>query len=137
MRAVVLRRSFLGIFAALAPCALSGCATNSYMGISLSPPAATEEQGELQTLARRARIGDKHAQLELGIAFEQGVGVPRDLSKAETLFEKAASDSGGRLWVHVPASGKARARVIPLSTGVAVAGLPEAAERLRGMRLRP
>jgi hypothetical protein len=54
---------------------LWACANGSYGGIPLVSGAASVE---LQDLARRAQAGDKHAQLELGIRFEEGRGVPVD-----------------------------------------------------------
>lgn len=85
--------------AALAILALSACASSEYMGISLKPGAAA---AELQELARRAQAGDKQAQLELGIRYEEGRGVARDIAKARSLYRLAAADSGGPVWVYVP-----------------------------------
>ena len=74
---------------------LSACAAaSSYMGIEFAPVAvASSEQSEIQSLARRAQGGDNRAQLELGIRFEEGHGVVRDLEKAKMLFELAAKDT--------------------------------------------
>jgi TPR repeat protein len=70
----------------------AGCADRDYQGISFAQGAAASE---LQSLAQRARGGDKHAQLELGIRFEAGLGVPVDWARAERLYGLAAATSGG------------------------------------------
>jgi TPR repeat protein len=79
-------RALRGFAAALlalaAPLTLAACAPTSYAGISLKPGAADPE---LQSLARRAQGGDKHAQLELGIRYEEGRGVPANLDRASYL----------------------------------------------------
>ena len=88
------------------------------------------DEMELGRLAQRANTGDKHAQLELGIRFEEGRGVERDLKKARKLYGKAASDSGGTIWVYSPPVGNSPGRVIPLNTGPKFNGLTEAKKRL-------
>ena len=98
------------------------------MGISL---AAGQVDTKLQQLATRARAGDKHAQLELGIAFEEGRGVERDLTKARNLYRLAASDSGGRMWVYLPSVGNGtKGRVMQVDRGPKISGLTEAKTRL-------
>jgi hypothetical protein len=110
---------------------ISSCATNNYMGVPLTAGAADPE---LQELASRAQAGDKHAQLELGIAFEEGRGVPRELKTAEKLYRLAARDSGGTMWVYSPPVGNgASGRVIPLRRGPRQAGLTEAQARLEAL----
>jgi TPR repeat protein len=89
--------------ACLALTALAGCTSNSYMGISLAPGAA---DASLQSLAARAQAGDKQAQLELRIAFEEGHGVGRDLSTARELYGQSSAGSGGAIWLYVPPSGR-------------------------------
>lgn len=109
---------------------LTGCATHRYMGIPLTPGAA---HPELQTLARRARSGDKQAQLDLGIRFEEGTGVSQDTNRAVRLYRMAASDSGGTMWVYSPPVGNGTSgRVIPMDQGVRQMGLREAKRRLGG-----
>jgi hypothetical protein len=89
------------------------------------------EAGEMRTLARRAQAGDKHAQLELGIRYEEGRGVERDLGRARKFYRAAASDSGGTKWIYSPSVGNgSKGRVIPVHTGPAQAGLTEAKVRL-------
>lgn len=109
----------------------AGCsAPNAYAGISLAAGAA---QAELQALAWRAQGGDKSAQLELGIRYEEGRGVTRDLKRAAALYGRAARTSGGTMWIYSPPVGKARGGVIPVSAGPRVPGLPEAARRLAAL----
>lgn len=123
-----LRRAGMSAAAlALVACAPSG----HYMGISLAPGAA---EAPLQQLATRAQAGDKQAQLELGMRYEEGRGVPRDRSKAMSLYGRAARDDGGRLWVYSPGVGQAKGQVIPIDTGMRREGLPEARARLRHLR---
>lgn len=119
--------------AALGLSGLSACASSSeYMGISLKPGAAAIE---LQDLARRAQAGDKLAQLELGIQYEEGRGVPVDIGRAKRLYNFAASDSGGTVWIYSPPVGSGtRGRVIRVGTGPRQAGLAEARARLMRMR---
>lgn len=139
---------------------VSGCASKtSYMGIAFDPAVQTaasqpsqispaqinstqinsaenfndilkKTDTPLSTLARLASGGDKHAQLELGIRFEEGRGVERDLKKAKKLYGKAASGSGGQIWVYSPPVGNSPGRVIPLDTGPKQFGLAEAKRRL-------
>ena len=116
-----------GLFAA-------GCsAPTAFAGIPLAAGAA---QPELQALAWRAQGGDKSAQLELGILYEEGRGVIRDLKRAASLYARAARPSGGTIWIYSPPVGKASGRVIPVSTGPHVPGLPEAARRLAALKQR-
>lgn len=112
---------------------LGGCATmDSYAGIPLSPGAAPPE---VQALAERARGGDKQAQLEFGIALEEGRGVPVDLGRARKLYAQAAADSGGTIWVYVPAVGNGtKGRVMPINQGPKRPGLAEARERLKKLK---
>ncbi|MGV3555288.1 MAG: SEL1-like repeat protein [Croceibacterium sp.] len=115
-----------------AACALGACAAgSSYMGIPLDAPVAAGPDAALRNLAARAQAGDKHAQLELGIAFEESRGVRRDLRKAERLYRLAATDSGGTMWVYTPpATPGERGRVMPLNQGPRNSGLAEAKRRL-------
>ena len=121
--------------AATALAALSACAApSSYMGIAFAPVAASSEQSEIHSLARRAQAGDKQAQLELGIRFEEGRGVSQDLERARKLYTKAATSSGGLKWIYSPPVGNGtKGRIIPLDTGLVSAGLAEAAVRLENL----
>ena len=89
---------------------------------------------ELQALAERARGGDQQAQLELGIAYEEGRGVAADRKQARKLYRMAAKDNPGTQWVYMPSpGGGAPAMVMPVRTGVPRAGLDEAKRRLQAM----
>ncbi|MEO1046352.1 MAG: hypothetical protein AAFX04_12995 [Pseudomonadota bacterium] len=88
----------------------------------------------LPDLARAAMGGDKWAQLELGIRFEEGIGVARDVKKARSLYAKAATDSGGTIWVYSPPVGNGtRGQVIPVDTGPKRYGLAAAKRRLKNL----
>ncbi len=115
---------------------LPACA-KSYAGVPLAAGAADPE---LQSLARRAKSGDKRAQLELGTRYEEGRGVTPNRKRAERLYRSAAMQIGGVRMAYVPAAGKnGRGATVPISGGRLVPGLPEAAARLaalqRGKRL--
>jgi hypothetical protein len=102
----------------------AACASGYATGIPADPA--------VRSLTLRAQAGDKFAQLELGIRYEEGRGVAADPEKARKLYSRAAADSGGTLFVYSPAVGKVPGRVIPL-TRPRVPGLPAA--RLRLQRL--
>lgn len=113
---------------------ISACASPaSYMGISLRDPARNPG---LASLAERASQGDKRAQLELGIAFEEGRGVSRDFIRAERLYAAAAADSDGKRWVYQPPLHGTSGRVVSYQTGSGQAGLAEARQRLLRIRSR-
>jgi len=83
-------RSLLAASLAIAaPLGLAACFNSSYAGIPFAKDAADPE---LQSLARLARSGDKHAQLKLGIRYEEGRGVPVDLERARDLYFDAATN---------------------------------------------
>ena len=109
---------------------LAGCvAPSRYMGISLKPGTA---DAAIQQQARHAMAGDKQAQLDVGIRFEEGAGVARDITAAKKLYRQAASDSGGTIWVYTPPVGNGTSgRVIPVQSGAKQYGLSEAGRRLR------
>lgn len=111
---------------------LGGCAAPTrYMGIDLTARNLPEE---LQHLARMAQLGDKQAQLDLGIAFEQGFGVPADRAKARSLYAQAASNSGGPVWVYVPSVVAGQpGRVMQVGTTPRRTGLREARLRLEAL----
>ncbi len=111
---------------------LIACANTSHVGISLAPGGA---DAELQGLARRAQAGNKHAQLQLGILFEEGRGVVRDLRRAERLYRLAATDSGGTKLVHVPVAGQnPRVLTVPVNKGAHISALPAARKRLSSLK---
>jgi TPR repeat protein len=112
---------------------LSACAApTSYMGIGFSPGAASPE---LQMLAQRAQTGDKRAQLDLGIAYEEGRQVAVDLNRARRLYALAAMTSGGTIYVYQSSAKKGgRGGVAPVNLGPVVKGLEAAKVRLAGLK---
>jgi hypothetical protein len=122
------------LIAALA-LALAGCgAPSSFQGIGFAAGAASTE---IQTLAQRAAAGDKWAQLELGIRFEEGRGVPVSWDRAARLYRMAAETTGGTIMVYVPPVTPGRTgRVMPLSSGPRMVGLAQARDRLEALRKR-
>lgn len=121
-------------FAIAGALCLAACGMNPYSGIPLQPGVA---HPALQEEVVRAMSGDKHAQLALGKRYETGNGVPQNYRKAKYLYEQAASDSGGTMWVYSPPVGKeGNGRTIPIDMGPKVSGLPEARDWLAGMRAR-
>ena len=127
-----------GLAAALALAALAAlpaCASpSSYAGISLKPGAADPE---IQALALRAQAGDKQAQLELGMLYEEGLRLPRDLDRARTLYKAAASDTGGTNYVYAPpVSGDGPGQLIHIPAVAGRRGLDEARLRLEALRAR-
>lgn len=82
-------------------------------------------------LVQRAQLGDKQAQFELGQRFAAGNGVPRDCEKAVELTRRAASATGGTLWVYSPPVTKGgQGQVIPVDRGPVQPGLIAAAKAL-------
>jgi hypothetical protein len=127
------RARAIRVSAAVSLAATTACAPDSYMAISLVPGQVS---AEVQDLARRAQVGDKQAQLDLGIRFEEGIGVPQDKAQAKKLYAQAAADSGGTIWVYVPSPGNgAPGRVLPVDTGTRQAGLEAAKARLQALDL--
>jgi TPR repeat protein len=112
---------------------LSACAAPpSYMGISFGPGAAASD---LQDLARRAQAGYKQAQLDLGIAYEEGLGTAIDVKKARKLYRKAGADIGSTSWIYVPSVRKGEAgRLAQVNLGLQQSGLREAKARLERMQ---
>ena len=115
--------------------ALAGCgAPSSFHGISFAAGAASME---VQTIAQRAAAGDKWAQFELGTRFEEGRGVPVNWDRAARLYRMASETTGGTIMVYVPPVTPGRSgRVMPLSSGPRMTGLPQARERLEALRKR-
>jgi TPR repeat protein len=114
---------------------LAACASPAaYAAIPLTPGAADPE---LQSLAHRARRGDKPAQLELGLRYEEGLGLPVDLGRAARLYARAAADSGGVRWIYSPPVGSQKqGQAIAVNGGPPIAGLEAAKQRLRALRKR-
>lgn len=102
------------------------------MGISFN---STATDAAIRQQALLAMSGDKQAQLDLGIRFEEGVGVRRDLRKAKKLYLQAASDGGGTIWVYSPPVGNGSSgRVMPIQAGLKILGLSEAVRRLKEIK---
>jgi TPR repeat protein len=108
----------------------AGCAASSYAGIPLSPGATAPD---LLDLARRARAGDKSAQLGLAVRFEEGQGIARDFSRAIVLYRRAGTDTGGLETIYLPSGRGAAVTAVPVSKGPAEPGLPEARARLAAL----
>jgi hypothetical protein len=129
-----LRAAIAAFMLSSMPLLTGGCATDSYAGVPLTAGAA---DAELQALAMRAQAGDKQAQLELGIRYEEGRGVPADPRRAARLYRLAASDSGGTVHVYTPpVSPQSQGRVLPVQTGARQPGLEAARERLANLERR-
>jgi hypothetical protein len=88
------------------------------MGISMANGVG---DFDVQQLAKRARAGDKRAQLELAEAFELGRGVERDAKRAEQLRKLAAASTGGEIWTYTSLAGGKHA--ISFDTGPVQDGL--------------
>lgn len=128
---------FIHAAALVSAAAVAGCAAQPerFAGISLD---SARHPAEIRTLAERAAAGDKMAQLELGIRYEEGRGVPVSRRRAERLYRMAASHSGGgrELLFILPVRPRGRYHVIPEEQGRFVPGLPEARARLEALRSR-
>ncbi len=83
-------------------------------------------------LAGLAWATNRPAALELGIRFEEGRGVPRDIEKARKLYKIAATQTGGTLFVYMPKVGNTPGHVMPVETPIEY-GLPEAQRRLAAL----
>ena len=82
-------------------------------------------------MAQGARTGDiKRAQLELGIRFEEGRGVPVDRAAAIALYRLAARNSGGTVWTHSPNVKGVPGSPMQVDLGPRQAGIEEARRRL-------
>lgn len=112
--------------------AIVACAApTTYAGISLN----CTRNCEIAELARRAASGDKQAQLDLGVAFEEGQLVGRDLGRARQLYEQAASDLGGPRWVYQPPLGGQKfGRVLRIGALPIRSGLQDARQRLHRLK---
>jgi hypothetical protein len=123
-----LREGARRVIVGIALCIAAACSyPTKYAGIDLTPGAADPQ---IQSLASRAKAGSKHAQLELGIRYEEGDGVPVDLEQARKLYEQAASDTQLQQTIYVPDGGAVRAETTYLGKR---AGLDLAQARLNQM----
>ena len=131
-----LRRSVARAASLLAlPLALAACtAPTHYAGIDLRPESrnASGVSPEVQALATRAQRGDKQAQLDLGIRYEEASGLPADPKRARQLYRMAAATTGGMIFVYQPPAKKGgRGGVVPVNLGPVVLGLEAAKVRLK------
>ena len=118
------RAAALIVVAALS---VSGCVTYALPGISQQPGAADPH---LQMLARQAlRHWDAHAQLELGIRYEYGQGVPQNWKLAAQLYANAADSTPGGMFLGMT-NGH------PDAISAYRKGLPEAKVRLRALQAK-
>ena len=126
------RRSREACVALLVACTAASLAARaeSYAGVPLSPGTGDPE---IRNLARLARAGDKHAQLQLGIRYEEGRSVPVNVRRAARLYRAAAATTGGQHVLHIPARGGGGVSAVQVNGGALRHGLPEA--RLRLMRI--
>jgi hypothetical protein len=103
-----------------------GACSGRYMDLS-----AAQLDPDTAFLVQRAQLGDKSAQFELGQRFAAGKGVPRDCKKALELTRRAASTTGGTLWVYSPpVTQGGRGQVIPIDRGPVQPGLAAATAAL-------
>lgn len=126
-------RAAIAVLPLCAAVTLTACAASSYAGIPLQAGAADPE---VQWLARRAQAGDKHAQLELGIRFEEGRGVRCDQRRAEILYAYSSGERGRTRWAYIPAVNGASGHAVPVKPGLRKPGLVEAQARLDHLRGR-
>lgn len=108
---------------------LIACSSNrEYFGIELNysgPPT------EVQQLAQLAATGDKQAQLQLGVHFEEGEGVEQSYRTARELYSLAAEPIGGVIYVYRASITEDDAvSIATIDLGPRVSGLSEAARRI-------
>lgn len=70
----------------------SGCQYLTYAGINLGPGMAPPP---IQRLAHKAEQGDRQARYQLGVLYEGGQGLVRNVVCAARLYEAAASGPEG------------------------------------------
>jgi hypothetical protein len=101
---------------------ITACSGTSYMGIPLQPDS------ELSALAREAKAGEKNAQYQLGMRFENGDQIPSNQEKARKLYFLAATPTGGSQITYVPTNNGVKPQLI--NRGPLVAGIAAAREKL-------
>lgn len=131
------KTGFPAVLALTTATLLAACAVPShYAGIDLRSQSSIAP--EIQTLAQRAQSRDKHAQLELGIRYEEGKGVPPDVKQARRLYRMAAATTGGTIYVYQPPVKKGgRGGVVSVNLGPVVRGLEAAMVRLKKNHDKP
>ncbi|MEH6661716.1 MAG: hypothetical protein V7679_08720 [Parasphingorhabdus sp.] len=103
---------------------LAGCAApTSYMGIDLSTPVDPRRiiEYDIQRQAQRAKSGNKWSQFVLGLHFEEGVGVEKNIATALKLYAAAGSGGSGKLTIFIPQDGIVQAQTV--NTGKPTKGL--------------
>lgn len=110
----------------------AACANQSYMGIPLLPGKAP---ADVQELARKAQSGDKHAQLDLGIRYEEAKGLARNIVKARQLYELAARPTKNVIFIYIPPVRKGDpGAVLPVGSEFKQQGLADAHARLSRLK---
>lgn len=125
----LLRNLRFGVFIrALAPVLLTGmlagcAAPTHYMGIDLSRPVDPNRviEYDIQNQAKRAKSGDKWSQFILGLYFEDGVRVEKNIARALKLYAAAGSGGSGKQTIFIPQDGIVQAQAI--NTGKPTKGL--------------
>jgi hypothetical protein len=112
--------------------ALHGCATHSHAALF---DVGFGASAELQALSTRAAAGDKWAQYELGLLFEQGQGVPANRGRAMQLYALAGRDDPGKMTIYVPSSKSGgKSSLQTFDSGRRAKGLAVARDRLKQMQ---
>jgi TPR repeat protein len=118
------------LFCAFLAAAFSGCAH-----AAKCPPIHDYKSVAISSLECAAGARDKLAQLELGIRYETGKDVIRDLDRAEHFYALAARTDREHDYTYVPPVGHQKyGRVASLGNGAVRPGLIEAAVRLERLR---
>jgi hypothetical protein len=111
--------------------ALAGCVGARDCG----PPVRAYSEAPLARLRCGADGGDKRAQLELGIRYEEGRGVAADERRAARFYARAGRTEQIPNYVYSPPVGSEKAgRVVPIGPPRTIPGLAEARERLARLR---
>ena len=113
------------------PCPAIGAATDTSIGNT--DFALTDASTD--ALQCHAARGDKAAQLELGIRYDEGRGVAADPARAASLYAAAAAFTSGLMFIYTPPVGASPGRTLPYRTGPDQNSLPEAMYRLALLRL--
>jgi hypothetical protein len=117
---------------ATAALALAGCVAG---GRNCGPPVGSFAEAPLARLQCSAGAGDKSAQLELGIRYEEGRGVPADLRRAERLYASAARTRQIPNYVYsAPVGTEKTGRMVPIGPPRTIPGLLQARARLARLR---
>ena len=110
-----------------APCPVTGTSAGG-TGFALTDAPA-------DALQCHAARGDKPAQLELGIRYDEGRGLAADPVRAASLYAAAAAFTSGLTFIYMPPVGASPGQTVPYRTGPDQNGLPDAMYRLALLRL--